>query len=136
VDQAKQGYDDLVKVRDDMADIASKHKQDNAAYLKDATDAEELVDTLSKSSAKIVSEDLAGAVSDEQGKLDTLTQATADGVSAVEDARGRLATLIDAKKTQDAEEAALTTRKTEASTALDTAKANRKAAHQAMREVM
>ena len=136
MDQAKQGYDDLVKVRDDMVGIASKHKQDNAAYLKDASDAEELVDTLSKSSAKIVSEDLAGAVSDEQGKLLILTQATAAGVSAVEDARGRLATLIDAKKTQDAEEAALTTRKTEASGALATAKANRKAAHLAMREVM
>lgn len=92
-----------------MDEAAKKHRDDNKTFLDDYDAAKQIVDDLTKAAAKQSGDDT--AQKERKKELEDLEKATADGVKAVEDARTRLAALIDAQRTQEYEEAALEERK-------------------------
>jgi len=99
-----------------IADAAA-HKSANAAFLTDYTNAQAAVASLTTASAG------ADQTSTKQAVLTPLVAATDAAELAVATQRGRVENLYEAKRTQDAEQAAWGVRVAASSTAKDTADA-------------
>jgi hypothetical protein len=125
---ALEKYTPLKEAYDAMVEAAEKHTSDNAAFVQAAVDAEATVDAL------VIAAGGSDETAAKQLLLDAVVADTTAAEGAVATQRARIEALIEAKRTQDQEQALWGERVATAQTGIETATTAKETADAALLE--